>query len=60
MFSAESTVRIISSLDLSLYGRNYSGMPIIPAANIASAARNIKLGGHAVKAICSSDQQIAK
>jgi hypothetical protein len=38
-------------------GRDYSGMPVIPAVNLALAARIIKLAGHAVKAICSGEQQ---
>jgi hypothetical protein len=45
--------------DLSVFlGRNYSGMPIIPAADVASAARIIKLAGHTVKLICSRGKQM--
>src|SRR5262245_21729016 len=54
---AKSRFNYFFALSVS-FGRNYSGMPIIPATNVALAARIIKLLEQAVKSICSRGEQI--
>src|SRR5262245_32847411 len=55
--SANSRFNYFFALSVS-FGRNYSGMPITPATNVALAARIIKLLEQAVKPICSGGEQI--
>jgi hypothetical protein len=55
--SAKSSNQLFFLFDLYIWAEAFLGMPIIPATDLASAARIIELVGDSVKLICLKGQQ---